>query len=415
MHLQIVAKHLLDHYQWVCLYCGVRLYPIFHRAVPQVLDGYGSSLLRGVVDSPRPQGKEAIQHPFSATSHAASVGHTGNELASGGCSPKYLAAASSPNQNRNGPTRASYYSTSSTPNLAPPQLQSQAGFTAAEVYSPASSPGLGNHPDGAASHHYAACLQLTSTKPCSPPTHPHYNSAAPLQTPPHAPLGQASTAYDHREAHSTHAGPVQQALFGVACESQPRAAVDLHVRTPSPSSHLPTSSTPASISQPAGYSSPYTSSSSLHATGTAVYPSDTAEMAAGVRRGRTSPAGHYVDQTMAKDFKRHCHMESPAISASRALAQVAETPGPQEALAPRLAAAFDDDDDEDDKCNLTNMHQQLEQSFALRDTCKQTDMDDGFYMQGMDLPGPSAWVSEYADFSSKYGLAYKFSTGCIGM
>mmetsp|Transcript_109011 Transcript_109011/g.188733 ORF Transcript_109011/g.188733 Transcript_109011/m.188733 type:complete len:915 (-) Transcript_109011:2719-5463(-) len=385
-------------------------------AVPQVLDGYGTSVQRGAMGSPRPQAKEAIQHPFSVASHATLVGYKGNEFASSGGSPQYPAAqaVSSPNQNQNGLAHASWYGTSSSPNLAPPQLQSQVGFTAAEVYSPVSSPSLGTNPDGAASHPYAACLPHTSTKPRSPPTHPNYSSA-PIQTPPHAPSGQASTAYDHQEALSTHVGPVQQALFGVPCESQPRAIVDAHVRTPSPHNPHPTSSTPASVSRPAGYSSPYTSSSSPLAAGTAVYQSATAAMAAGVRRGRTSPAGHYVDQTMAKDFKRHCHMESPAISATRALAQAAEAPGPQEAFAPRLAAAFDDEDDEDDKCNLTNMHQQLEQSFALRESCKQTDMDDGFYLQGMELPGPSAWVSEYADFSSKYGLAYKFSNGCIGV
>eukprot|EP00758_Cryptobia_borreli_P001280 Tbor_TRINITY_DN2094_c0_g1::TRINITY_DN2094_c0_g1_i1::g.12139::m.12139/K06631/PLK1; polo-like kinase 1 len=58
--------------------------------------------------------------------------------------------------------------------------------------------------------------------------------------------------------------------------------------------------------------------------------------------------------------------------------------------------------DDDEKHHLTAVHDKLHKTFHGAQ-----DADD----EEFDLAGPSVWVTDYADFSNKYGLAYRLSTG----
>eukprot|EP00668_Euglena_longa_P035297 GGOE01045343.1.p1 GENE.GGOE01045343.1~~GGOE01045343.1.p1 ORF type:complete len:684 (-),score=123.38 GGOE01045343.1:469-2520(-) len=64
------------------------------------------------------------------------------------------------------------------------------------------------------------------------------------------------------------------------------------------------------------------------------------------------------------------------------------------------------DFDDDDKQNLTQMHANL--SICIQ----QTRADGNIATTG--LPKPCVWVTEYSDFTAKYGLAYKLSYGHTG-
>eukprot|EP00818_Percolomonas_sp_WS_P007406 CAMPEP_0117435386 /NCGR_PEP_ID=MMETSP0759-20121206/454_1 /TAXON_ID=63605 /ORGANISM="Percolomonas cosmopolitus, Strain WS" /LENGTH=638 /DNA_ID=CAMNT_0005226931 /DNA_START=1 /DNA_END=1917 /DNA_ORIENTATION=+ len=54
------------------------------------------------------------------------------------------------------------------------------------------------------------------------------------------------------------------------------------------------------------------------------------------------------------------------------------------------------------------MHENITRSFAGAADFKDMQSDDA------NLKGPSVWVSEYSDFSAKYGLAYRFNNGIVG-
>lgn len=64
-----------------------------------------------------------------------------------------------------------------------------------------------------------------------------------------------------------------------------------------------------------------------------------------------------------------------------------------------------EDLDDDDKQNLTQMHQNLS-------VCIQQPQTGS--MPGSSTTRPGVWVTEYSDFSAKYGLAYKLSYGHTG-
>eukprot|EP00659_Diplonema_papillatum_P015536 gene15536-23708_t len=95
--------------------------------------------------------------------------------------------------------------------------------------------------------------------------------------------------------------------------------------------------------------------------------------------------------------------------------------------------------DEEDAKNLTTVRDKLEQTIAFndkqasREVSIHSDSDAGCKAGSLKLSaarlrsqpasppseqpleGPSVWVTEYADFTAKYGLAYRFSNGQIGV
>jgi polo-like kinase 1 len=65
-------------------------------------------------------------------------------------------------------------------------------------------------------------------------------------------------------------------------------------------------------------------------------------------------------------------------------------------------------DDDDEKHHLTAVHDKLHQSIL-----GQADGDDD--ANSIPLTPPAVWVTDYADFSAKYGLAYRLSSGHTGV
>lgn len=95
--------------------------------------------------------------------------------------------------------------------------------------------------------------------------------------------------------------------------------------------------------------------------------------------------------------------------------------GAPEAEAPRRssrAAAAEADADEERR-DLTTLHDRLHQTLCVHD---EDDNEEAVVAgsrrgEGEDddtLPSPAVWVTECADFSNKYGMCYKLSTGHTG-
>lgn len=76
-----------------------------------------------------------------------------------------------------------------------------------------------------------------------------------------------------------------------------------------------------------------------------------------------------------------------------------DAPRPQTGHAAKL-------DDDDEKNHFAAVHEKLHQTILGND-----EEDDG----NIPLTPPAMWVTEYADFSGKYGLAYKLSSGHTGV
>ncbi|KAG5508199.1 hypothetical protein JKF63_05454 [Porcisia hertigi] len=66
----------------------------------------------------------------------------------------------------------------------------------------------------------------------------------------------------------------------------------------------------------------------------------------------------------------------------------------------------DENTDEEEKHQLTALHDRLHQTLS-----GDTGADDAAYSEA---PPPAVWVTQCADFSSKYGMAYRLSTGQTG-
>lgn len=62
-------------------------------------------------------------------------------------------------------------------------------------------------------------------------------------------------------------------------------------------------------------------------------------------------------------------------------------------------------EDEEERHHLT----------ALHDKLHQTLIGEAVEEDATSLPAPTAWVTDYADFSSKYGLAYRMNSGHTGV
>lgn len=101
-------------------------------------------------------------------------------------------------------------------------------------------------------------------------------------------------------------------------------------------------------------------------------------------------------------------------------------PAPPAPVAEEQVVVDDSDEEEEDRGNLTRMHQQIEQSFAVhpagpvpmaedspRPAC--SPVADPHLHEGLPTGAPSVWLTEYADFSAKYGLPYTLSWGHIGV
>ena len=79
-------------------------------------------------------------------------------------------------------------------------------------------------------------------------------------------------------------------------------------------------------------------------------------------------------------------------------------PAPSAASGRRAPPAPGPADDDEDKHHLTAVHDRLHRTFH---GAAPRDADD----DGAALAPPPVWVTDYADFSAKYGLAYRLSTG----
>jgi polo-like kinase 1 len=75
------------------------------------------------------------------------------------------------------------------------------------------------------------------------------------------------------------------------------------------------------------------------------------------------------------------------------------TSPPRLGHAPRL--------EDDDRHHLANAHDQLHQSLAMPPSAPSAIP--------IQVAPPPVWVTEFADFSSKYGMAYRMSTGHTGV
>lgn len=66
-------------------------------------------------------------------------------------------------------------------------------------------------------------------------------------------------------------------------------------------------------------------------------------------------------------------------------------------------------EDEEERHHLTEIHDKLQQTL-IADPAGSTDEKEY-----SNLPAPTAWVTDYADFSNKYGLSYRMNSGHTGV
>lgn len=120
--------------------------------------------------------------------------------------------------------------------------------------------------------------------------------------------------------------------------------------------------------------------------------------------------------------------DSPIVAARpRAQTPSPATSGPStgHATFKKLPSPKDDEDD----CNLTNMHETLSESYARLQNqqpvktvaVKSSPVETTEYgstneemRDACEVPDPDIWVTQWADFTCKYGLAYKLSNGYVG-
>ena len=72
---------------------------------------------------------------------------------------------------------------------------------------------------------------------------------------------------------------------------------------------------------------------------------------------------------------------------------------------PKMSSKAAKVEDEEERHHLT----------ALHDKLHQTLIGEAVEEDATSLPAPTAWVTDYADFSSKYGLAYRMNSGHTGV
>jgi len=76
-----------------------------------------------------------------------------------------------------------------------------------------------------------------------------------------------------------------------------------------------------------------------------------------------------------------------------------------------LQAATNDAQDEEDRQHFTQIHDHLHQTLL---EVQEVGHTAAVPASQPAIPGPTHWITEYADFSHKYGMAYKLNTGHYG-
>eukprot|EP00667_Euglena_gracilis_P003491 EG_transcript_3500 len=120
----------------------------------------------------------------------------------------------------------------------------------------------------------------------------------------------------------------------------------------------------------------------------------------------TRPDAVASDQRPATSGPRGAATGAAGQTMPAPLSQAAAVPSTDvflDAAAQKRCPDFDDED----KQNLTQMHANLS-------VCVQQPRADVHHLVSHGLPKPSVWVTEYSDFTAKYGLAYKLSYGHTG-
>eukprot|EP00760_Papus_ankaliazontas_P000083 PhM_4_TR10022/c1_g1_i1/m.94920/K06631/PLK1; polo-like kinase 1 len=104
---------------------------------------------------------------------------------------------------------------------------------------------------------------------------------------------------------------------------------------------------------------------------------------------------------------------APTTSTSPNTDRVSVVPRSSVPEAPRPTATNNNKDEDDDQHHLTQLHDQLHKT--LLGGAADNEPADTAAAAALVAGGPTVWVTDYADFSHKYGLAYRLSTGNTGV